>query len=689
MPNPNTTRLPDLTETRAFTPRVMRWGFGAVMAVIVFITVLSFWRIEVNYRTIDKIVANEQASVGILYRMQLAARDRAFALFGAVHAEEAFERDIEIQRFYELGATFGTARMQLEQLPLTEAERTLLAQQHAQTETTIPLMVHVIELVESGQRAEAEKMMVEHVVPAQNQMIGTLTTLLEGAISRTQEHATSARKAQNRATALFIVGGLVGVFLTWGVFVLVTRRMGGLVSRLADTSERLHESNLDLQFQQLALNEHNIVSISDTDGNITAVNDKFCEVSQYSREELLGQNHRLLKSGQHPDALYDDLWATISSGKVWHGEICDRRKDGTFYWMASTILPFVGDDGLPSRYVSVRTDITATKEVQLMLERSHNELEQLVIVRTRELAEREEVLRSITNAAQDAVMMIDQHGLVTYWNPAAERIFGYSETEALGKNLHDLIVPERFLERAHAGFSQFARSGSGPRIGHTTTLQTKHKNGQEFPVDISLSAIQLRGQWSAVGIARDATERVKTEGRLKQLATTDTLTGICNRRHFDEVLEHEINRAARHSSPLSLILFDVDHFKRVNDTFGHQTGDQVLAQLAGAVGGSIRTTDLFARWGGEEFIVLMPGSDINAAHLLAEKLRMVLEKQPFPDVGRVTCSFGVADYTPRDNADGLMKKADRCLYQAKASGRNRVEVCATPTRLEAGESAHR
>ena len=672
--------LPYLAETRTLTPRIMRWGFGAVMAVILFITALSFWRVEVGHRAMDEIVSHEQVAVEMLYRMQLAARDRTLALFGAVHAEDPFERDIETQRFYELGATFGAARMQLEQLPLTKTEITLLAQQHAQTVMIVPLMASVIELAESGQRGEAESLMIERVVPAQNQMINTLTALLEDAISRTHEHTTSGRKAQNRATALFIVGGLVGIFLTWGIFVLVTRRMGGLVSRLTDTSERLHESNLDLQFQHLALNEHNIVSISDTDGKITAVNDKFCEVSQYSREELLGQNHRLLKSGQHPDALYDDLWATISSGKVWHGEICDRRKDGTFYWVASTILPFVGEDGLPSRYVAVRTDITAIKEAQHVLERSHDELERLVQLRSGELAEREEVLRSITNAAQDAVMMIDPAGLVTYWNPAAERMFGYAEAEIVGKNLHDLIVPERYHERHHAGFSRFAESGEGPAIGRTTTLQAQHRNGEEFPVDISLSGIKLRGQWNAVGIVRDATERVNAEERLKQLATTDTLTGICNRRHFDEVLEREIDRAARFSSPLSLILFDIDFFKRVNDTFGHQTGDQVLAQLAGAVGGSIRTTDLFARWGGEEFAVLLPGCDLDTGRLLAEKLRKVLEKQPFPDVGQVTCSFGVAEYAPGDDMDALIKKADRCLYQAKASGRNRVETHTLPMR---------
>lgn len=654
------------------------------MCVIVLITALSFWRGVVGNRAMHEIISHEQVVVEMLYRMQLASHERTLALFGAVHTDDPFVQDKEIQRFYEQGAAFGAARAQLKQLTLTKAERALLAQQHEQTTLVMPLQDHVIHLVESGQHAEAEQMMISQVVPAQTKMVNTLTALLEDAISRTHQHAMARRKTQDRATALLIMGGLAGLLLTWGIFVLATRKMSGLVSRLTDASERLQASNLDLQFQQQALDEHNIVSIADTHGHITAVNNKFCEVSQYSREELLGQNHRMLKSGQHPSAFYNDLWATISVGRVWRGEICNRRKDGTFYWVASTILPFVGEDGLPSRYVSVRTDITAIKEAQHVLERSRDELEHLVQIRSGELAEREEVLRSITNAAQDAVMMIDPVGRVTYWNPAAEQMFGFAEAEVTGKGLHDLIVPERYLERAHAGFSRFAATGEGPAIGRTTTFRAKHRNGDEFPVDVSLSAIKLRGQWSAVGIVRNATERVQTEERLKQLATTDTLTGICNRRHFDETLASEIDRAARFSSPLSLILFDIDHFKRVNDTFGHQAGDRVLTQLAVTVGSTIRTVDLFARWGGEEFVVLLPGSDLNAGRLLAEKLRMALEKQPFSDVGQVTCSFGVAEYTPGDNMDALIKKVDRCLYHAKASGRNRVETSATAPQPDAG-----
>ncbi|MGM0477522.1 MAG: PAS domain-containing protein, partial [Pseudomonadota bacterium] len=138
--------------------------------------------------------------------------------------------------------------------------------------------------------------------------------------------------------------------------------------------EQLQAMLREREQEHQALNHHAIVSIADAAGNITYVNDMFCRISGYAREELLGGNHRMLKSGAHPDSLYREMWETIASGRVWHGEICNRRKDGGFYWVESTITPFVDEAGLPYQYVSLRTDITKRMRVEQMAEKARERL---------------------------------------------------------------------------------------------------------------------------------------------------------------------------------------------------------------------------------------------------------------------------------------------------------------------------
>ena len=137
--------------------------------------------------------------------------------------------------------------------------------------------------------------------------------------------------------------------------------------------EQLQAMLREREQEHQALNHHAIVSIADAAGNITYVNDMFCRISGYAREELLGRNHRMLKSSTHPDSLYHEMWETIASGRVWSGEVCNRRKDGGFYWVESTITPFVDAEGLPYQYVSLRTDITETKRIQQEAERQARE----------------------------------------------------------------------------------------------------------------------------------------------------------------------------------------------------------------------------------------------------------------------------------------------------------------------------
>jgi diguanylate cyclase (GGDEF)-like protein len=159
---------------------------------------------------------------------------------------------------------------------------------------------------------------------------------------------------------------------------------------------------------------------------------------------------------------------------------------------------------------------------------------------------------------------------------------------------------------------------------------------------------------------------------LHQLANTDTLTGIFNRRRFNDVLQMELARAKRYGSFFSLIIFDVDHFKRINDTFGHQPGDDVLKELALLISGALRDTDILARWGGEEFIILSPFGDLKQPDVLAERLRAQIEAHTFTGVGKITCSFGVTSYGENDTEETMMKRADDNLYRAKNEGRNRV-----------------
>jgi diguanylate cyclase (GGDEF)-like protein len=154
---------------------------------------------------------------------------------------------------------------------------------------------------------------------------------------------------------------------------------------------------------------------------------------------------------------------------------------------------------------------------------------------------------------------------------------------------------------------------------------------------------------------------------------TDSLTSLANRRFFIDFLEKAMSFAKRHEQPLSVIMADLDNFKSLNDTYGHQAGDQVLVAFAEAMQASIRREDLAARFGGEEFILMLPGTALKEATILAERLRESLEKLVFPPLTtRVTASFGIATYRPDDTFETLVKRADEALYAAKAAGRNRV-----------------
>ncbi len=197
-----------------------------------------------------------------------------------------------------------------------------------------------------------------------------------------------------------------------------------------------------LDNQKFALDQHAIVSITDTRGTILYANDKFCEISGYAREELLGQNHRLVKSAVHDAAFFSGLWETISRGAVWHGEVCNRAKDGSLYWVSATIAPLLGADGRPEQYIAIRTDITARKVAEAGIE------EQLHLM--------EEILEAIPLP----VYIKDRQGRYLRLNRAFEAFFQVRREDFLGRTLHDLLPPEDARVHAERDEALFVSSGT-------------------------------------------------------------------------------------------------------------------------------------------------------------------------------------------------------------------------------------
>jgi two-component system cell cycle response regulator len=325
----------------------------------------------------------------------------------------------------------------------------------------------------------------------------------------------------------------------------------------------------------------------------------------------------------------------------------------------------------------------ALEEKNRLLEQKNRETEALnreLRLRTEEVEGTKNYLEDILESSVDAIISIDEKQRITFFSRGAEEMFGYTGDEILGTNIGRLF-PSKGQQRDQL----FTNLTKKKRLKHFEAELVK-KNGDQLITAISASGLRGKGREAGLLlIIKDIAEQKRLEEKLRssnvvleRLSITDGLTGLYNHRHFQKCLLEEFQRAKRYRSTMALIMLDLDDFKNVNDTFGHQVGDQVLMLLADLIRECVREVDIPARYGGEEFAIILPQTELEDAIVVAQRIKDAIETSPrFQDINPdlyMTASLGVSGVPDPGIQDtkGVIRFADKALYRAKQIGKNRV-----------------
>lgn len=291
------------------------------------------------------------------------------------------------------------------------------------------------------------------------------------------------------------------------------------------------------------------------------------------------------------------------------------------------------------------------------------------VIKEQQFDEIQQRYNTIINSTSEGFWLLDQDRKILEANTALSKMLGYGPEEMIGKTPYDFVDDNNALLFHY----QIQQIDSTDHRKYEIDLQKK--DGALIPVSFSATTVRSEDGTFVFSFAfiKDITENKKLQRKLEELASTDGLTGAFNRLKLEQKLQEEISRTSRYREhPFSIILFDLDRFKSINDTHGHDVGDDVLKKTVEIVTKNIRNSDMFGRWGGEEFLAILPNTSLESAIKVARKLRSTIEKSTMPNELTVTSSFGVAEFENGDSMDMLVKRADTRLYNAKRGGRNRV-----------------
>jgi len=421
------------------------------------------------------------------------------------------------------------------------------------------------------------------------------------------------------------------------------------------------------------------------DGGWISVNKALCDVVGYSEEELWRLTFQQIT---HPDDVAADLelLRAMERGEIDQYQLEKRyiRRDGSTVWINLDVSPKRNADGQVEYYVSVIKDIDAQKTAQAALTALNLELERRVEARTAELHAREAEIRSVVENAYDAYISLDEQGLVTAWNRQAEDTFGWPREEAVGRSLDDLIIPEEYRERHRHGMQRFLATRFASAVDQRLELPALRRDGSALTVEVRIRALESNGRTMFSAFLHDITERKQEQAQREYENRHDLLTGLLNRRALLEAIPVAQSRASRSGKAVGMLFIDLDGFKAVNDSLGHEAGDILLREIAGRLRAGVRKTDSVYRLAGDEFTVLLEdmADTFDDAHTVAEKLiSSISEPVMLPGRAmRVRASIGISLDSGKAvrSPDELLKEADHFMYQAKKAGRGRVCSARSP-----------